>query len=126
MRYLSESRRDRRCMVSSMHRLPLVRFIRPLFHVNIYPTGTWAFSTLGDLSVIVRETPPDAPVSKWLSTKDQDPMRLATLLCSIQSSLDHPNLNDPAHWQSDAYTLMRGDPKGYEFLFNLFLEALTP
>ncbi|KAJ7499721.1 ubiquitin-conjugating enzyme/RWD-like protein [Mycena latifolia] len=92
--------------------VPKLRFIRPLFHVNIYPTGTWAFSTAADRSVVRRE-PPDTSVFKWVKSRQQDPGRLATLLCGIQSeSLNNPNLDDPA--QSDAYILMRDDPEGYE------------
>ncbi|KAJ7618238.1 hypothetical protein B0H17DRAFT_1219971 [Mycena rosella] len=46
------------------------------------------------------------------------------LLCSVQSSLNTPNLAEPA--QSDAYVSMRDDPKEYEKKIKLQAKDWSP
>ncbi|KAJ7250409.1 ubiquitin-conjugating enzyme/RWD-like protein [Mycena rebaudengoi] len=67
--------------------VPRLRFVRPLFHVNAYPTGVWGYTH---------------------HDYDVDPGRLATLLRSVQQGLGVHNISNPSH--SDAYTLARNDP----------------
>ncbi|KAJ7165626.1 ubiquitin-conjugating enzyme 9 [Mycena crocata] len=88
--------------------IPKLRFIRPLFHVNIYPSGTWGFVDWEVVEFGVGIGFRDV----WKKTKLEDPMRLATLLQSIQKHLNEPNTQSPA--QSDAYTLIKTDPEAYQ------------
>ncbi|KAJ6615511.1 SUMO-conjugating enzyme UBC9-like protein [Mycena sp. CBHHK59/15] len=85
--------------------VPKLRFVRPLFHPNAYPTGTWGYTT-EDHKIVTKDMP-----ALWKQTDQQDPLRLATLLRSVMTSLHNPDITDPS--QSDAYTMLKNDPKAY-------------
>ncbi|OAJ44919.1 hypothetical protein BDEG_28100 [Batrachochytrium dendrobatidis JEL423] len=73
---------------------PKCQFVPPLFHPNVYPSGTVCLS-------IVNE--------------DQDwkpAITLKQILLGIQDLLNDPNPNSPA--QSDAYVLFKRDRAAYD------------
>jgi len=70
------------------------KFVPPLFHPNIYPSGTVCLSILNE----------DEGWKPAITIKD--------MLVGIQSLLDEPNPDSPA--QAEAYTLFKKDPASYE------------
>ncbi|KAJ7174422.1 ubiquitin-conjugating enzyme/RWD-like protein [Mycena filopes] len=99
-------------------RAPKMRFLRPLFHPNVYPTGTYACFH-GDLV-----TPEIGSHDVWINTKQEDPERFAKLLRKVQTMLHSPDLTNPH--QADGYTLAKNDPVGYEKRIRLQAAAWTP
>ncbi|RKP04369.1 SUMO conjugating enzyme Hus5 [Thamnocephalis sphaerospora] len=75
---------------------PKCKFTPPLFHPNVYPSGTVC------LSIINEE-------QDW---KPAITMKQASILLGIQDLLNDPNPHSPA--QSEAYTLFRKDMDEYE------------
>ncbi|KAL9715407.1 SUMO conjugating enzyme Hus5 [Leucoagaricus gongylophorus] len=77
---------------------PKCKFTPPLFHPNVYPSGTVCLSILDE-------------EKSW-----KPAITIKQILLGIQELLDDPNVNDPA--QSDAYTmfntLRRNDKTAYE------------
>ena len=69
------------------------RFNPPLFHPNVYPSGTVCLSILNE----------DEGWKPAITIKE--------ILLGIQSLLNEPNPESPA--QADAYNLFRKDPSGY-------------
>ncbi|KAJ7071729.1 ubiquitin-conjugating enzyme/RWD-like protein [Mycena belliarum] len=101
-------------------RVPKCRFSPPLFHPNVYPSGTWGYTQLeGDIinRMALKEV-------TWLKPKHTDPIRVATLLRSIQKGLNEPDLYNPS--QADGYTLLKDDPKAYEEKIRAQAEAWRP
>lgn len=73
---------------------PKCKFTPPLFHPNVYPSGTVCLSILNE----------DQDWKPAITLKD--------IVLGIQSLLDEPNPDSPA--QADAYTLFKRDPKEYD------------
>lgn len=73
---------------------PKCKFIPPLFHPNVYPSGTVCLSILNE----------EEGWKPAITVKD--------ILLGIQSLLDEPNPESPA--QGEAYTLFKKDKEGYE------------
>jgi ubiquitin-conjugating enzyme E2 I len=71
-----------------------VQFTPPLFHPNVYPSGTICLSILDE-------------------DKDWKPsITMKQLLLGIQTLLNEPNPNSPA--QTDAYLLFKSDKAAYK------------
>ncbi|KAG2158473.1 ubiquitin-conjugating enzyme/RWD-like protein [Suillus bovinus] len=66
---------------------PKCKFTPPLFHPNVYPSGTVCLSILDE-------------EKSW-----KPAITIKQILLGIQDLLDDPNVNDPA--QSDAYTMFK-------------------
>ncbi|KAJ7359303.1 hypothetical protein DFH08DRAFT_952458 [Mycena albidolilacea] len=81
--------------------VPKPRFIRPLFHPNASPSGTWSYS--GDPGVKMNYVYGDT----WVKTKYDGPERFAKLLQTVQNTIHEPNLHDPA--QGEAYLAAKYD-----------------
>jgi len=73
---------------------PKCKFSPPLFHPNVYPSGTVCLSILDE-------------EKSW-----KPAITIKQILLGIQDLLDNPNVNDPA--QSDAYTMFKNDKAAYE------------
>ncbi|KAJ3517407.1 hypothetical protein NLJ89_g524 [Agrocybe chaxingu] len=73
---------------------PKCKFTPPLFHPNVYPSGTVCLSILDE-------------EKSW-----KPAITIKQILLGIQDLLDNPNVNDPA--QSDAYTMFKNDKVAYE------------
>jgi ubiquitin-conjugating enzyme E2 I len=73
---------------------PRCKFDPPLFHPNIFPSGSVCLSILSE-------------EKDWVPT-----LTIVQLLVGIQDLLDNPNLADPA--QRDAYLLCKDDPVKYK------------
>lgn len=73
---------------------PKCRFIPPLFHPNVYPSGTVCLSILNE-------------EEGW-----KPAITMKEILLGIQSLLDEPNPESPA--QSEAYNLFKKDRQAYE------------
>ncbi|GJJ12551.1 SUMO conjugating enzyme Hus5 [Clathrus columnatus] len=73
---------------------PEGKFTPPLFHPNVYPSGTVCLSILDE-------------EKSW-----KPAITIKQILLGIQDLLNDPNVNDPA--QSDAYTLFKNDKQAYE------------
>ncbi|KAJ1510897.1 E2 SUMO-conjugating protein ubc9 [Coelomomyces lativittatus] len=72
---------------------PKVQFTPPLFHPNVYQSGTVCLSILND-------------------SQDWKPsISLKQILIGVQNLLDEPNLGSPA--QEDAFRLCKADPEAY-------------
>ena len=72
---------------------PIVKFTPPLYHPNVYPSGTICLSILNE-------------------DKDWKPsVTINQILSGIQKLLDHPNMNDPA--QREPYQDLRTNPEVY-------------
>ncbi|KAJ7476929.1 ubiquitin-conjugating enzyme/RWD-like protein [Mycena galericulata] len=99
--------------------VPKFRFIVPLFHVNTYPSGTWAHTPTEKAMIV-----PGITIDTWKKTRQEDPLRFAKMLKSIQKSLNEPNINDPA--QDDAYMLAKNDPAAYKAIIRDQAEAWKP
>mmetsp|Transcript_7164 Transcript_7164/g.18372 ORF Transcript_7164/g.18372 Transcript_7164/m.18372 type:complete len:159 (-) Transcript_7164:12-488(-) len=73
---------------------PKCQFDPPLFHPNVYPSGTVCLSLLD-------------------ADKDWKPaITIKQILLGIQDLLNNPNIDDPA--QADAYQTYRTDKRAYE------------
>jgi len=88
-----------RCANADIHpeyptKPPKVRFSPPLFHPNVYPSGTVCLSILNE----------DEGWKPAITLKD--------ILLGVQSLLDEPNPDSPA--QADAYTLFKKDIEAYK------------
>lgn len=70
------------------------KFTPPLFHPNVYPSGTVCLSILNE----------DEGWKPAITIKD--------MLLGIQSLLDEPNPDSPA--QAEAYTLFKKDLEAYQ------------
>ena len=73
---------------------PICKFDPPIFHPNVFPSGTVCLSILND-------------EKDWVPT-----ITLKQILLGIQDLLDNFNLNDPA--QREAWTLCRTNRDEYE------------
>ncbi|KAK4058524.1 SUMO conjugating enzyme Hus5 [Microbotryomycetes sp. JL221] len=73
---------------------PKCKFTPPLFHPNIYPSGTVCLSILNE-------------EKSWKPS-----LTVKQILLGIQDLLTNPNPNDPA--QLPAYQLFKKDPVAYE------------
>lgn len=73
---------------------PKCKFVPPLFHPNVYPSGTVCLSILNE----------EEGWKPAITMKD--------ILLGIQSLLDEPNPDSPA--QADAYNLFKKDRNQYE------------
>ncbi|EIN07180.1 ubiquitin-conjugating enzyme 9 [Punctularia strigosozonata HHB-11173 SS5] len=73
---------------------PKCKFTPPLFHPNVYPSGTVCLSILDEEKA-------------W-----KPAITIKQILLGIQDLLDDPNVLDPA--QSDAYTMFKNDKTAYE------------
>jgi len=73
---------------------PKCKFVPPLFHPNVYPSGTICLSILNE-------------EKSW-----KPAITLKQIVLGIQDLLNNPNLDDPA--QTDAFTLLKRDKDGYE------------
>ena len=70
------------------------RFVPPLFHPNVYPSGTVCLSILNEEEA-------------W-----KPAITIKQILLGIQDLLDDPNPDSPA--QADAYNLFKKDRAAYE------------
>ena len=73
---------------------PKCKFTPPLFHPNVYPSGTVCLSILNE----------DEGWKPAITIKD--------ILLGVQSLLDEPNPESPA--QAEAYTLFKKDLEAYK------------
>uniref|UniRef100_A0A6U3QUR4 SUMO-conjugating enzyme UBC9 n=1 Tax=Octactis speculum TaxID=3111310 RepID=A0A6U3QUR4_9STRA len=73
---------------------PKCKFVPPLFHPNVYPSGTICLSILNE-------------EEDW-----RPAITIKQMLVGIQDLLDNPNPNSPA--QSDAYQLFVSDEREYQ------------
>ncbi|KAG8879342.1 E2 SUMO-conjugating protein ubc9 [Tulasnella sp. 332] len=73
---------------------PKCKFDPPLFHPNVYPSGTVCLSILDE-------------EKSW-----KPGLTIKQIVLGIQDLLNDPNVNDPA--QSDAYTMFKNDKVAYE------------
>ncbi|CCJ28847.1 unnamed protein product [Pneumocystis jirovecii] len=73
---------------------PKCKFVPPLFHPNVYPSGTVCLSILNE-------------EESW-----KPAITIKQILLGIQDLLNDPNPNSPA--QSEAYTLFKKDRAAYE------------
>jgi ubiquitin-protein ligase len=86
------------------------KFTPPLFHPNVYPSGTVCLSILDEekswkpaITIKqVRLLPQLFPLPVLTITTNTNTLQI---LLGIQDLLDDPNVNDPA--QSDAYTMFK-------------------
>jgi ubiquitin-conjugating enzyme E2 I len=72
----------------------LGRFVPPLFHPNVYPSGTICLSILNE----------DEAWKPAITVKQ--------ILLGIQDLLDEPNVDSPA--QAEAYNLFKRDRDAYD------------
>ena len=73
---------------------PKCKFTPPLFHPNVYPSGTVCLSILNE-------------EEGW-----KPAINIKEILLGIQSLLDEPNPESPA--QADAFNLFKKDKAAYE------------
>jgi ubiquitin-conjugating enzyme E2 I len=73
---------------------PKCKFVPPLFHPNVYPSGTICLDILDE-------------ADNW-----KPAITVKEILLGIQTLLDEPNQNSPA--QAEAYQLYRKDREQYE------------
>jgi ubiquitin-conjugating enzyme E2 I len=73
---------------------PKCKFVPPLFHPNVYPSGTICLDILDE-------------AENW-----KPAITVKEILLGIQTLLDEPNQNSPA--QAEAYQLFRKDRDQYE------------
>ncbi|VDP48338.1 unnamed protein product [Schistosoma mattheei] len=84
---------------------PKCKFEPPLFHPNVFPSGTVCLSLLDE----EKHWRPAVTI-KQVSKKNF--LTYSKILLGIQDLLDHPNPKDPA--QADAYTLYIQNRKEYD------------
>lgn len=80
--------------VPPTHTFVTGKFVPPLFHPNVYPSGTVCLSILNE-------------EEGW-----KPAITIKQILLGIQDLLDDPNPDSPA--QADAYNLFRKDRPAYE------------
>jgi len=85
---------------------PKCKFDPPLFHPNVYPSGTICLSILNEEKA-------------W-----KPAINLKQICTGIQDLLNNPNNEDPA--QTDAFTLYRKDRVAYEKKVREVAKANTP
>ncbi|BFZ61909.1 SUMO conjugating enzyme Hus5 [Saitoella coloradoensis] len=73
---------------------PKCKFTPPLFHPNVYPSGTVCLSILNE-------------EEGW-----KPAITIKQILLGVQDLLDNPNPESPA--QAEAYTMFKKDREGYE------------
>mmetsp|Transcript_13825 Transcript_13825/g.46720 ORF Transcript_13825/g.46720 Transcript_13825/m.46720 type:complete len:161 (-) Transcript_13825:237-719(-) len=73
---------------------PKCKFAPPIFHPNVYPSGTICLSILDEHK-------------GW-----KPAITIKQMLLGIQDLLDNPNNSDPA--QREPFQLLRDDPKAYK------------
>jgi ubiquitin-conjugating enzyme E2 I len=73
---------------------PKCKFAPPLFHPNVYPSGTVCLSILDE-------------EKSW-----KPAITIKQIVLGVQALLNDPNVNDPA--QSEAYTMFKNDKVAYE------------
>ncbi|KAF2868424.1 ubiquitin-conjugating enzyme/RWD-like protein [Massariosphaeria phaeospora] len=84
---------------------PDFKFIRPLYHPNIYPDGRLCISIL--------HAPGDDEMSGELASERWSPVqRVETVLLSVLSLLDDPEVSSPAN--VDAGVMLRNAPELYK------------
>ncbi|KAG8833764.1 E2 SUMO-conjugating protein ubc9 [Serendipita sp. 399] len=96
---------------------PKCKFTPPLFHPNIYPSGTVCLSILDE----EKAWKPGITIKQVLYSLNEEavPHYSMQILLGIQDLLTDPNINDPA--QSDAYTMFKNDRNAYEQVLILAL-----
>ncbi|QRV85837.1 ubiquitin-conjugating enzyme [Ceratobasidium sp. AG-Ba] len=82
---------------------PKCKFTPPLFHPNVYPSGTVCLSILDE----EKSWKPAITIKQPFYTK-----QTRQILLGIQDLLNDPNISDPA--QSEAYTMFKNDRTAYE------------
>jgi ubiquitin-conjugating enzyme E2 I len=82
------------CRGALADRSPIGKFVPPLFHPNVYPSGTVCLSILNE-------------EEGW-----KPAITIKQILLGVQDLLDDPNPDSPA--QADAYNLFRKDRAAYE------------
>ncbi|KAF2272328.1 uncharacterized protein EI97DRAFT_437088 [Westerdykella ornata] len=92
---------------------PDFRFLRPLYHPNIYPDGRLCISIL--------HQPGEDAMSGELAAERWSPVqRVETVLLSVLSLLDDAEVNSPAN--VDAGVMLRNNPAKYKELVKKDLE----
>src|SRR5271167_1181510 len=76
------------------------KFVPPLFHPNVYPSGTVCLSILNE----EEGWKPAITIKQVTPSTSQDSVNVQ-ILVGIQELLDNPNPDSPAH--ADAYTLFK-------------------
>ncbi|KAH9872784.1 hypothetical protein J1614_005178 [Plenodomus biglobosus] len=95
------------------HSPPDFKFIRPLYHPNIYPDGRLCISIL--------HPPGDDAMSGETAAERWSPVqRVETVLISILSLLDDAEVSSPAN--VDAGVMLRNNPAEYREMVNKDLE----
>lgn len=90
------------------------KFIRPLYHPNIYPDGRLCISIL--------HAPGDDETSGELASERWSPVqRVETVLISVLSLLDDAEVSSPAN--VDAGVMLRNNPEQYKEMVKKDLEA---
>ncbi|KAL4937102.1 hypothetical protein BDV06DRAFT_216142 [Aspergillus oleicola] len=93
---------------------PEFRFLRPLYHPNIYPDGKLCISIL--------HSPGEDEMSGELASERWSPaQRVESVLISIVSLLDDAEVSSPAH--VDAGVLLRKEPEAYKEKVRTCVEA---
>ena len=92
--YIRECPSRHNCWTSSKADQSLGKFVPPLFHPNVYPSGTVCLSILNE-------------EEGW-----KPAITIKEILLGIQSLLDEPNPESPA--QADAFNLFKKDRAAYE------------
>jgi ubiquitin-conjugating enzyme E2 I len=82
------------------------KFEPPLFHPNVYPSGTVCLSILDE-------------EKDWRPT-----VTIRQILTGIQALLNEPNIKDPA--QAEAYTIFQNNPAEYEKRIRAQAERFQP
>lgn len=95
------------------HSPPDFKFVRPLYHPNIYPDGRLCISIL--------HPPGDDAMSGETAAERWSPVqRVETVLISILSLLDDAEVSSPAN--VDAGVMLRNNPAEYREMVNKDLE----
>jgi len=93
---------------------PDFKFVRPLFHPNIYPDGRLCISIL--------HAPGDDPMSGETAAERWSPaQRVETVLLSVLSLLDDAEVSSPAN--VDAGVMLRNKPEEYKEMVRKDLAA---
>jgi len=93
---------------------PEFRFLRPLYHPNIYPDGRLCISIL--------HNPGEDQMSGELAAERWSPaQRVETVLVSILSLLDDAEVSSPAN--VDAGVMLRQNPRKYKSIVTEHVEA---
>ncbi len=89
--------------VNQLAQARLGKFTPPLFHPNVYPSGTVCLSILDE----EKSWKPAITIKQVRASYVENPLllMLSQVLLGIQELLNDPNVNDPA--QSDAYTMFK-------------------